>query len=265
MERSGEMKSFVSNCLRNVSNDCPPEEMEVVVRKSHHVLVRVTHPSEGSLFIKAFNTTGFKSLVRRALLIPRGTAEQNILSTVNKHGLPSPRLMGTFRFPSGAEHGFDMAIIFSDLSPCEIASIYLEKCTKAGNHAEIQRLSDHIIKYTSDLIRLKIYDIDHGCGNFVVMLEPPCNVARIDFEFARTGGNETLAYYFYIRMLSELVYSFSRSTGYSREYMIYFFGNLARELNFSVLTREIIRFLVKKRLRNFEKMTGLQVPLEVGL
>jgi hypothetical protein len=47
--------------------------------------------------------------------------------------------------------------------------------------------------------------------------------------------------------------------------MIYFFGNLARELNFSVLTREIIRFLVKKRLRNFEKMTGLRVPLEVGL
>lgn len=30
------MKSFVSNCLRNVSKDCPPEEMEVVVRKSHH-------------------------------------------------------------------------------------------------------------------------------------------------------------------------------------------------------------------------------------
>jgi hypothetical protein len=146
------------------------------------MVIRLPGPDGRSLIVKLWDRPDIKGTIRRALHISSAMYEWRSLRMLHRAGIKVPTPVAFMNLPRQARQ-FTEALVMEDLGECRGAVDYLKSLVAAGDEQAIDAFEAQVIDTTAAMIRLGVFDADHGLANFVVT--PADDVFRLDMEHAR--------------------------------------------------------------------------------
>jgi len=208
-------------------------------------LFRLPLANGGSMVFKVWRIRNAKERLKSVTHLSNGWREWRMHQFVYRAGIdvPAPFCFQQITIP-GFSHCEIMAI--EDVGKVESGVPYLKRLIAAGLDDEIIAFEDRMIDITSQLLKLKIIDVDNQLNNFLI--NSVDRVIRIDFECARKPCFFTLRKRKYATMLERLLRSHLHATYPASERTSRFMLRLAERLELPADIRKMVLAINEQEL-----------------
>lgn len=221
-------------------------------------LVRLHLTNGGSVVVKLWRIRNFKERLKAVGNLSNGRREWRIHRLIYRNGINVPEPL------------FFQRLTIPVVGPCEIMTIedigetecgvpYLKQLIITGRDKDITVFEDRIIDITSELLKMRILDVDNQLNNFLV--DTAGRVLRTDFECARRRRFFSLRRLEFATMLDRLLRSHLHATHPDSERTSRFMAKVATRLTIPTNIRQMVAEITRNELQRERKETGIRYAI----
>ena len=251
----------LESALRRHLEGASPSEFEIVHTRSGNRggLLRM-HLADVSIVIKTWSFRNMKEWFKAAAYLSNGRREWQVHRLLYGAGIhvPEPLFFRQITFPVLGRYEI-MAV--EDIVDSESGVQYIKRLIANGQEKKIVAFENQVIEITSELLRMRILDVDNHLNNFLI--DASERVVRIDFECARRRYIFSLHQFEYATMLDRLLRSHLHAAHPESERTGRFMSRVATKLSIPTNIRQIVARITRTELQKESKKTGIDYVINL--